>query len=65
MSEAILTHYSVERLHEFSARVFTSCGVPEDQARSAASVLTRADLWGIESHGVAAAPGRRPARVVH
>lgn len=53
MSEAILTPYSVERLHEFSARVFASCGVPDDEAQSAATVLTTADLWGIDSHGVA------------
>ena len=53
MAQVILTHYSVEHLLEFSARVFTSCGVPEESARSAASVLTTADLWGIESYGVA------------
>lgn len=53
MSEATLTHYPVECLHEFSARIFTSCGVPEHEARSAADVLATADLWGIDSHGVA------------
>lgn len=45
--------YPVERLHEFTARVFESCGVPEPDARRAADVLTTADLWGISSHGVA------------
>src|SRR5271167_1789711 len=45
--------YPIERLHEFSARVFTHFGVPRDDANIAADVLAAADLRGIDSHGVA------------
>jgi LDH2 family malate/lactate/ureidoglycolate dehydrogenase len=48
--------YPVERLNEFASRVFESCGVPAEDARRAADVLTTADLWGIDSHGVARLP---------
>ncbi len=40
-------------LREFSARVFEHFGVPREDAALAAGVLARADLRGIESHGVA------------
>lgn len=46
-------HYQPERLREFCARVFVSCGVPPEDARLAADVLATADLWGIDSHGIA------------
>ena len=42
-----------EQLFEFSVRVFEHFGVPEDDARTAATVLQAADLRGIDSHGVA------------
>ena len=42
-----------EQLFEFSVRVFEHFGVPEDGARTAATVLQAADLRGIDSHGVA------------
>lgn len=45
--------YTAERLREFTARVFESCGVPKDDALAASDVLVTADLWGIDSHGVA------------
>ena len=45
--------YPIERLHEFSTRVFVHFNVPEPDARLAADVLTTSDLRGIESHGVA------------
>ncbi len=45
--------YPVERLEEFSARVFRHFGVPEADARQAADVLAASDLRGIDSHGVA------------
>ena len=45
--------YPVERLHEFTARVFIHFGVPRDDAHIAADVLTCADLRGVDSHGVA------------
>lgn len=40
-------------LHEFCRRVFESFGVPEEDARTAADVLSYSDLRGIDSHGVA------------
>ncbi len=45
--------FPIERLKEFSRRVFAHFGVPNDQAQLAAEVLARADLRGIDSHGVA------------
>ena len=45
--------FSPETLSLFSARVFEHFGVPEEDARLAASVLSCADLRGIDSHGVA------------
>ena len=42
-----------DELFEFTARVFRHVGVPEDDARTAATVLQAADLRGIDSHGVA------------
>ena len=45
--------YPIERLHEFSARVFMYFGVPRDDAHIAADVLAAADLRGVDSHGVA------------
>jgi L-2-hydroxycarboxylate dehydrogenase (NAD+) len=41
------------RLHEFCERVFRRLGVPEEEARLAADVLSAADRRGIDSHGVA------------
>ncbi len=45
--------YPIERLREFSARVFRYFEVPESDARQAAEVLATSDLRGIDSHGVA------------
>lgn len=45
--------YPIERLHEFSSRVFMHFGVPPDDAHIAADVLAAADLRGVDSHGVA------------
>jgi LDH2 family malate/lactate/ureidoglycolate dehydrogenase len=42
-----------QQLFEFSVRVFRHFGVPEEDARTAATVLQAADLRGIDSHGVA------------
>jgi L-2-hydroxycarboxylate dehydrogenase (NAD+) len=48
------THtYPIERLREFSTRVFLHFGVPEADACQAADVLATSDLRGIDSHGVA------------
>ncbi len=48
--------YPIERLREFSVRVFRACGCPEEDARLAADVLATADLRGIDTHGVARLP---------
>lgn len=40
-------------LREFCVRTFLHFGVPEEDAHTAAEVLARADLRGIDSHGVA------------
>ena len=42
-----------EQLREFSQRVFQHFDVPEADARLASEVLSRSDLRGIDSHGVA------------
>jgi len=42
-----------QRLRDFTKRVFVHFGVPADEAETAAGVLSRADLRGIDSHGVA------------
>src|SRR2546426_672801 len=47
------TTYPIERLSEFSSRVFEHLGVPHEDAELAADVLALADLRGIDSHGVA------------
>jgi LDH2 family malate/lactate/ureidoglycolate dehydrogenase len=52
MSEMVRC-YPVERLREFSARVFEHFGVPPADAAQAADVLAAADLRGVDSHGVA------------
>jgi LDH2 family malate/lactate/ureidoglycolate dehydrogenase len=45
--------FAVERLREFTERVFVKLGVPGGDARTAAEVLSCADRRGIDSHGVA------------
>jgi LDH2 family malate/lactate/ureidoglycolate dehydrogenase len=45
--------YPPGKLFGFSVRVFQHFGVPEEDARTAATVLQSADLRGIDSHGVA------------
>ena len=42
-----------EQLFDFTVRVFRHFGVPDEDARTAATVLQAADLRGIDSHGVA------------
>ena len=45
--------FSAEYLHDFTRRVFVHFGVPGSDAVIAADVLSKADLRGIDSHGVA------------
>lgn len=42
-----------EYLLDFTTKVFLHFGVPSEDARTAAGVLSKADLRGIDSHGVA------------
>lgn len=53
MSAQDVRTYPIERLHEFTTRVFESFGVPPADARLAADVLAASDLRGVDSHGVA------------
>ena len=52
MAEVESKVFSIEVLSEFCTRVFLHFGVPKDDAMQAAEVLARADLRGIDSHGV-------------
>lgn len=45
--------FPIEKLREFSVRVFQNFGVPKEDALQATEVLACADLRGIDSHGVA------------
>lgn len=47
----------VDTLQHFTEQVFLKMGCPDDHARLAATVLVRADLRGIDSHGVARLSG--------
>jgi len=49
--------FSYSQLRSFSKAIFISIGCPEEQADLAAEVLVRADLRGIDSHGVARLSG--------
>lgn len=46
-------HFHANYLSDFTASVFRHFGVPPEDARVAAGVLSKADLRGIDSHGVA------------
>jgi LDH2 family malate/lactate/ureidoglycolate dehydrogenase len=48
-----LHFFPAEYLKEFTAEVFMRFGIAETDARQAADVLSKSDLRGIESHGVA------------
>ena len=54
MNDAILAY---GQLNTFTKKIFFKMGCPEDQAALAASSLLRADLRGIDSHGVARLSG--------
>ncbi|MCA0428431.1 MAG: Ldh family oxidoreductase [Bacteroidetes bacterium] len=49
--------YSHAQLRSFTEQVFVKLGMPANQAEIASSVLTEADLRGIDSHGVARLSG--------
>lgn len=45
--------FNAQYLRDFTRDVFVSFGVPQEQATVASDVLSKADLRGIDSHGVA------------
>ena len=49
--------FSFAHLQDFSLEIFRKIGCPEDQARLATEVLLKADLRGIDSHGIARLSG--------
>ncbi|GHM99839.1 malate dehydrogenase [Cytophagales bacterium WSM2-2] len=54
MAEQLFTH---SRLSDLSKKIFLKIGCPEDQAIRATESLLRADLRGVDSHGVARLSG--------
>lgn len=52
-----LTHFPLEKLEEFSRKVFTHIGCSDEDARLATQVLLSADLRGVDSHGIARLSG--------
>lgn len=54
MTDAI---FSFQHLHDFAFQVFLKIGCPQDQAKLATTSLLRADLRGVDSHGVARLSG--------
>jgi LDH2 family malate/lactate/ureidoglycolate dehydrogenase len=48
-----MQHFAYSDLHDFTQNVFLSMGCPEADAALAADVLLKADLRGVDSHGVA------------
>lgn len=53
MPETQTKLYAPEQLRQFMTQVFVSCGVTDEDALLATDVLATADLWGIDSHGIA------------
>src|SRR3954451_4211485 len=52
-AESDVTCFTAEYLTNFCVEVFKHFGVPNADAKQAADVLAKADLRGIDSHGVA------------
>jgi LDH2 family malate/lactate/ureidoglycolate dehydrogenase len=50
-------HFTHAQLSEFAKNIFIKIGCPDDQARLATESLLRADLRGVDSHGVARLSG--------
>jgi L-2-hydroxycarboxylate dehydrogenase (NAD+) len=49
--------YSIQHLSSFAEKVFLACGFSDEDARHSSLFLTKADLRGIDSHGVARLSG--------
>ena len=41
-----------EIIEAWTARIFETCGVPQDHAAEAASMLVRSELRGYKTHGM-------------
>ena len=54
MTDAIFTY---SHLQDFSLAIFGKIGCPDNQAKLATEVLLKADLRGIDSHGIARLSG--------
>src|SRR4030081_18605 len=54
MNDSIISHHEMEA---FAHQLFIKIGCPPDQAELATTSLLRADLRGIDSHGVARLSG--------
>src|SRR5258706_6304978 len=52
-AESDVTYFTAEYLTNFCVEVFTHFGIADSDARQAADVLSKSDLRGIDSHGVA------------
>ena len=50
-------NFSKSQLHTFTQQVFLTCGMNESDATLCADVLVKADMRGIDSHGVARLSG--------
>jgi LDH2 family malate/lactate/ureidoglycolate dehydrogenase len=53
MSDSEVVRFPPSCLRDFSAAVFSHFGIPKSDAAQAAEVLSKSDLRGIDSHGVA------------
>ncbi|POY36571.1 malate dehydrogenase [Solitalea longa] len=56
-NEVSYSTFDVEKLRQFTIDIFLKMGVPANDAALAADVLIKADLRGIDSHGVARLSG--------
>ena len=52
MAEDNLVGVSFEELKKFCKQAYVKAGVPAEEAESVTDFLTRADLRGVETHGV-------------
>ena len=51
--------FDKQELTQFTELILVHCGMPPEDARTAAEILIHADLMGIDSHGIAHLMGHR------
>lgn len=56
MAETAAARYPAPRLRRFAADVLAACGVPANDAAVAAELIVRADVRGVETHGLVRLP---------